>query len=500
MRPRIYLVDDEQPVLDGLSATIRKFFPDVDICGYAKSGRDAVEGVAREKPDIVLMDVRMPGMSGLDALRELRRLAPDTLPILLTAYERFDIAREAFGLGVYDYLVKPVEQETLAQAVRGALERLAERREAYLRASAARNDLELARPLLEEGFVYSLIVGDADERTLRAYADSLGLGSVEGRMAVVGSLRTERPALRIGRTEVRALRGEMEYRAQCVVGAPIGAFLPVFFPGSDTASAEKALSEALEALRETGLRWAIGTVRGGTDLRLSWTEAMAALCGGIDGETADPARPADDALNAAAEGNLIEAANAFRKFVDGKADTGAAAALAGAVVAVYGGDSQTIIDAGQEIARTIGERDRLHISERCAAALGSALASSRARENAEDFYRGNEQDRRVRIALAFIADNYSAAISLDDAAARVGLGAARLSRLLTAQTGRSFMDHLTDARIRKAREELAEGRRSVKEIAAACGYPDANYFSRAFKKIAGVTPSEYANRHGRSIL
>lgn len=500
MRPRIYLVDDEQPVLDGLSATIRKFFPDVDICGYAKSGRDAVEGVAREKPDIVLMDVRMPGMSGLDALRELRRLAPDTLPILLTAYERFDIAREAFGLGVYDYLVKPVEQETLAQAVRGALERLGERREAYLRASAARNDLELARPLLEEGFVYSLIVGDADELTLRAYADSLGLESVEGSIAVVGSSRTELPALRIGRTEVRALRAEMEYRTRCVVGAPAGAYLPVFFPGGDAESAERALSEALEALGEPGLRWGIGSLREGAELRVSWTEAMAALSGGPDGETADPARTADDALRAAAEGNLIEAANAFRKFVEGKADQGAAAALAGAVAAAYGGDAQAIFDAGREIDRAYGEKNGPHFPERCAAALGSALASCRAREGDEDLYRGSEQDRRVRIALAFIAENYSAAVSLDDAAARVGLGAARLSRLLTAQTGRSFMDHLTDARIRKAREELAEGTRSVKEIAAACGYPDANYFSRAFKKIVGVTPSEYAHRHGRSIL
>ena len=84
-------------------------------------------------------------MNGLEALRELRSSAPETVPILLTAYERFDVAKEAFGLGVYDYLVKPVDQDLLVEAIRGALDAAAARKAEAARARNAIAALESRR-------------------------------------------------------------------------------------------------------------------------------------------------------------------------------------------------------------------------------------------------------------------------------------------------------------------------------------------------------------------
>jgi len=125
MNARIFLADDERPVLDGVAAAIRKRLPDVVICGTASTGREAIDGAIRERPDVILMDVRMPGMSGLEGLRELRASAPETVPILLTAYERFDVAKEAFGLGVYDYLVKPFSPRELLARIKAIIKRSA---------------------------------------------------------------------------------------------------------------------------------------------------------------------------------------------------------------------------------------------------------------------------------------------------------------------------------------------------------------------------------------
>jgi len=94
-------------------------------------------------------------------------------------------------------------------------------------------------------------------------------------------------------------------------------------------------------------------------------------------------------------------------------------------------------------------------------------------------------DKRIRAALRFIGENYHRPISLEEVAEIVGLSPAHLSRILVAETGSSFTDHISRYRIERAKRELSQGSLSVKEIAYICGYPDANYFSRAFKKSLG---------------
>jgi two-component system response regulator YesN len=93
--------------------------------------------------------------------------------------------------------------------------------------------------------------------------------------------------------------------------------------------------------------------------------------------------------------------------------------------------------------------------------------------------------------MSYIAAHYGEQISLEDAAAYAGISPAHLSRLFSVETGTTFSHQLAQHRITRACKELREGKRSIKEISALCGYPDANYFSRAFKKLLGLTPSEW---------
>jgi two-component system LytT family response regulator len=125
---RVLIVDDEpiarQVLRDGLSA-----FPDVDVVGEAENGHAALEQIARLKPDLVLLDLQMPGLGGFDVID---RLPPDALPaiIIVTAYDQHAI--RAFEAGALDYLLKPVSQERLekamarARALRGKSREVAE--------------------------------------------------------------------------------------------------------------------------------------------------------------------------------------------------------------------------------------------------------------------------------------------------------------------------------------------------------------------------------------
>src|SRR5947209_3021151 len=89
----------------------------------AKSGRDVLPAVTRYRPDVVIMDVRMPGMSGLDVLDNMKRLNMDNIPVLMmTAYGTSNVAIEAIQRGAYDYVTKPFELDDLLITVRRTLD------------------------------------------------------------------------------------------------------------------------------------------------------------------------------------------------------------------------------------------------------------------------------------------------------------------------------------------------------------------------------------------
>jgi DNA-binding NarL/FixJ family response regulator len=113
---RIVLADDHELVRAGLRGLL-ELTPGVSVVGEARDGQEALRLVAERDPDVVLMDVRMPRMSGLEALRALRCTEPDRRVVLLTMFEEDAVIREALKLGIQGYLLKDVTREQLAEAL-----------------------------------------------------------------------------------------------------------------------------------------------------------------------------------------------------------------------------------------------------------------------------------------------------------------------------------------------------------------------------------------------
>lgn len=116
---RILIVDDHTMVRRGL-ATILKLKPDLQLLGEASNGREAVELCARLQPDVVLMDLMMPEMSGAAATAAIRRQWPQVQVVALTSFEEKELVREALQAGAIGYLLKNVSAEDLAAAIREA--------------------------------------------------------------------------------------------------------------------------------------------------------------------------------------------------------------------------------------------------------------------------------------------------------------------------------------------------------------------------------------------
>jgi two-component system response regulator YesN len=110
---KLMLVDDEPLIRKGIRTTIDWERYDVDIVGEASNGKEALEKALQLQPHIVLTDIRMPIMDGLELSDQLHKQLPDTTVIIISGYEEFAYARQAIRLGVHDYLLKPVGAEEL---------------------------------------------------------------------------------------------------------------------------------------------------------------------------------------------------------------------------------------------------------------------------------------------------------------------------------------------------------------------------------------------------
>lgn len=115
---KIFLADDEIWETIGLKKLLEKTGLPVKAAGEAENGIVALEQIEKIKPDILITDIRMPGMSGLELVKKIREKGLDTEIILLSGYAEFEYARTAMRWGVQDYLLKPVDLEKLEQALK----------------------------------------------------------------------------------------------------------------------------------------------------------------------------------------------------------------------------------------------------------------------------------------------------------------------------------------------------------------------------------------------
>ena len=120
---RVILVDDEPLALRGMKLRLEEF-PEVDIVGECANGREAVKQIKALSPDLVFLDIQMPGLDGFGVVRALIG-APAPLIVFVTAYDKYAI--EAFESNALDYLVKPVEEERLKDAIHRARETIKSR-------------------------------------------------------------------------------------------------------------------------------------------------------------------------------------------------------------------------------------------------------------------------------------------------------------------------------------------------------------------------------------
>lgn len=115
MNYKVLIVDDEYSSSHYIEALIEKKCPGFAVSASAENGRQALEQIDRERPDVLISDIRMPVMDGIELIETVSRSCPDVVLVLVTGYQDFEYARKALRAGVSEYLLKPVKPSQMQQ-------------------------------------------------------------------------------------------------------------------------------------------------------------------------------------------------------------------------------------------------------------------------------------------------------------------------------------------------------------------------------------------------
>ncbi len=127
MTLRVIIADDEDRIREGMAAQVESMGLDLRVVGTAANGIEALALVDEYVPEIILMDINMPFMDGLESIRLIREKDPDCVIVIVSGYERFDYAQKALQYGVDYYLLKPVEDDEFVSVLADAIRKHAER-------------------------------------------------------------------------------------------------------------------------------------------------------------------------------------------------------------------------------------------------------------------------------------------------------------------------------------------------------------------------------------
>lgn len=118
---RVLIADDHEVVLEGVRSLIERQ-PDLEVCGLATTGREAVDLARKTNPDVVVLDLTMPEMDGLDAIRQIKKAVPDTEVVVFSAHPSEDLIEDVFEAGAKSYIEKIEASRDLVSAIRSLAE------------------------------------------------------------------------------------------------------------------------------------------------------------------------------------------------------------------------------------------------------------------------------------------------------------------------------------------------------------------------------------------
>ncbi|MEH7117333.1 response regulator transcription factor [Neobacillus vireti] len=172
---KVLLVDDERIITDGMSKVIKWESIGTNLIGTAKNGLEAFEKITQNKPDIIISDIKMPGMNGLELVAKVHEHYPEIRFILLSGFSEFDYAKQAMVYGVKHYLLKPCNENTIIDALKELSEELNQQKKRKQFIETMKETLETVLPYAKEQLLKEYVTNIYENNDLNHYQNLLQL-------------------------------------------------------------------------------------------------------------------------------------------------------------------------------------------------------------------------------------------------------------------------------------------------------------------------------------
>ena len=507
---RVLIVEDQLNFRKGLIKMLQGGDLGWQVVGEAGNGQDALAMLAELKPDLVLTDIRMPIMDGIEFVGHLRKNYPDMIVIILTGYKNFEYAQAAVRLGALDILIKPCTEEDVRQIMNKASERFYEKyaqQQKQLMQMQLQQDQELRAVVLDLPYEMSTLAGLN--------------GALAGKELWLLHMNNEDLA---NKTNGKRDMGLLQFAFSNIVeelvkGAGLEARLLLvehntFLLMTGLHQVEETLQSAISTASFEYLKIRIGMVSMGlapsasdlAELYVVTKEAVSdpikipSISGGEAGSgimlSLYQARVREmevqlmSAILVGQEDSLYELLNGVLADISLTSPEEMRIGALSLSIALHGTiQKQFDPDDNNALARIPNEMPQIHWTSK--EVLDWAAEQVKHFLSQFNHWQASKSDNVIERAIKYIEEHYNEECRLTDVATHIHLNPSYFSVVFKKATGESFTRFVTRVRMDKAALLLRNTDMKIFEIACAIGFDEPNYFTNVFKQQFQMSPKEY---------
>jgi two-component system response regulator YesN len=528
----LMVCDDEQIMIESVRHIVEKEFSNIRIIETARSGREAIEKTLTIKPDIILTDIKMPGINGLEAIKEIKKVHNDVKIVIVSVYEFFEYAKQAVELGVSEYLIKPVKKERLVETMQRIICQLDNERRKYRWELEAKERIEKMLTAVEHSFIYSLLFAQVQKSDIIRYKkEFFDIDNETGFIFVLTFMKKGRKNSynaqledSLDNQEIYTLfKDNLKYRCKCIVGPVMLDRVVVYVAQSiddlykqrvHSISCIEEVMDLLEKKYNIEFKVGIGRIHKDKDILISYQEALKALNCDEGGRIVHIDDIAPDIYDIGYEISLQEQklmislengdvqrcltilSDVFRKYPNFFEQESIHYKIIEMMAAVRRVATENGIrdktEPGYYIKRILCCGSAEEFEQVCTEEVRNLACQISARKK-------SNIGKIVELTNKLINERFSQDLNLDDVSKELHISPQYLSRLYKNETGENFIERLTSVRIENAKKLLKDNRHSIKEVCYMSGYSDPNYFSKLFRKHVGTSPTDYQKQTRRGF-
>lgn len=523
MAYKVFFVEDEVITREGIRDNVDWQASGFEFCGEASDGEMALPLLRAAQPDVLITDIKMPFMDGLQLSRIVREHMPWIKLIILSGHDEFEYAQKAISLGVTDYLLKPVTVQQLQAALQKLARQLDKERKELAELKKLQEQMADNQAMLRERLLFKIVVGAVSPADAVEQGQTLGLDLIARYYLVLlvklelGD-RTEQYAHEDYQQVQNELMELVERNPDIFLLKRDWGDMILIMKGNTREYLEEERDLLLEEIGQmvAKTRYQV-TIGGGTlkeriaDIHLSFVDALLHIQNASGSSEAAPTQSVERGellkLDKAAVDDYLRhgVRDEFDQFFDSYIRPLGETALRSKLIKNYIfvdvilATARMIHELGGEIEKVVPELSLIETT------LSNVKTVEQLREQAHKIisiglaYRDSQPNGQhtyvVRQAKEYIQKHYAnPELSLNDVAAQASLSASHFSVVFSQETSQTFKEYLTEVRINKAKELLRMTALRSADIAYQVGYNDPHYFSAVFKKNTGLSPLEFRSR------